>query len=146
MNLSELWACYREGRCGISACLIMGAVSTAVGLLLSFTVLRPLVRAFSRKDIDKVLQARLRRTGFSLAVASVALGAYIACHAHWPPELRHRKLAFEVSELLLIIFAGYVFLEIVLSFFGDFLPRVRSQAPLAPIIKDLVRALALVGV
>ena len=34
----------------------------------------------------------------------------------------------------------------MLSFFGDFLPRVRGQSPLAPIIKDLIRALALVCV
>ena len=109
-------------------------------------MLRPLVRAFSRKDIEKVLHARMRRTGFALTVASVALGAYIACHAHWPPELRERRLLYELSELFLIVFSGYVLLEIVLSFFGDFLPRVRGQAPLAPIIKDLLRALALMAV
>src|SRR5438477_1410014 len=117
MNLTELWASYREGRCGISLSLFLGAVSTALGLLLSLFVLKPLVRAFSRKDIEKVFQARMRRTGFSLMVASVALGAYIACHAHWPSEVRDRKILFEVSELLLIVFSGYVFLEIVLSFF-----------------------------
>jgi len=146
MNLSELWASYQSGSCGLSTSLILASVSTVVGLLLSFFVLKPLVRAFSRKDIEKVYQARLRRTGFSLTVASIALGAYIACHAHWPPEVRNRKIAYEVSELLLIFFGGYVLLEIILSFFGDFLPRVRGQAPLAPIIKDLVRALLLICV
>jgi small-conductance mechanosensitive channel/CRP-like cAMP-binding protein len=146
MNLSELWASYQEGRCGVSLSLFLGVASTLLGLLTSFFVLRPLVRLFSRKDIDKVLQARMRRTGFSSVVASVALGAYLACHAHWPAELRQHRLLFELSELLLVVFAGYVFLEIVLSFFGDFLPRVRGQAPLAPIIKDLLRALALMGV
>jgi small-conductance mechanosensitive channel/CRP-like cAMP-binding protein len=146
MNLTELWAAYRDGQCGVSLSLFLGAASTLLGLLASLFVLKPLVRTFSRKDIEKVFQARMRRTGFSLTVASVALGVYIACHAHWPPELRERRLLYELSELFLIVFAGYVLLEIVLSFFGDFLPRVRGQAPLAPIIKDLLRALALVAV
>jgi small-conductance mechanosensitive channel/CRP-like cAMP-binding protein len=146
MNLSELWASYRDGRCSVSLSLFLGAASTLAGLLVSFFVLKPLVRMFSRKDIEKVYQARLRRAGFSLTVASVALGAYIVCHAHWPPEVRDRKMLYELSELVLIVFSGYVFLEIVLSFFGDFLPRVRGQAPLAPIIKDLLRALALMAV
>jgi len=146
MNPSQLWASYQNGTCSISGSLLLGALSSVLALMASVFVLKPLVRAFSRKDIPKVLQARLRRTGFSLVVASVALGAYIACHAYWTPEVRARKLFFEVSELLLIFFSGYVFLEILLSFFGDFLPRVRDQAPLAPIIKDLVRALALICV
>ena len=146
MNPSELWAAYREGSCSVPSSLLLGGLSTVVALVVSFFALRPLVRAFSRKDIPKVLQARLRRTGFALTVASLALGAYIACHALWPPDVRAKKLAFEISELLLILFAGYVFLEILLSFFGDFLPAVRAQAPLAPIIKDLMRAVALMGV
>src|SRR5213595_1510979 len=121
MKFTELWASYRDGRCGISLSLFLGAASTAIGLMVSLFVLKPLVRTFSRKDIEKVFQARMRRTGFSLTVASVALGAYIACHAHWAPELRDRRLLFELSELVLIVFSGYVLLEIVLSFFGDFL-------------------------
>lgn len=146
MNLSEFWAGYRDGHLGIFASFALGTITAAAALLVSFTVLKPLVRAFSRKDIPKVLHSRLRRTGFSLAVASLSLGVYVLCHALWVPEVRARKLTFEVSELMLIVFAGYVLLEIVLSFFGDFLPRMRDQAPLAPIIKDLIRALALVGV
>src|SRR5262249_53300905 len=114
MNLSELWASYREGRCSVPLSLFLGALSTAAGLLVSFLVLKPLVRTFSRKDIEKVYQARLRRTGFSLTVASIALGAYIVCHAQWPPEVRDKKLLYEVSEVLLIVFSSYVFLEIVL--------------------------------
>src|SRR4029453_11739821 len=124
----------------------MGAVSAAASLLLSFFVLKPLVGAFSRKDIEKVYHSRLRRTGFALTVASVSLGAYVVFHAIWPPQGRRTRLAFELSEVLLIVFAGYVLLEILLSFFGDFLPRVRGQVPLAPIIKDLVRALTLMAV
>jgi len=146
MNFSQFWECYRSGGFSVLGSLLLGMISIVAGLIVSFTALKPLVRAFSRKDIEKVLQARLRRTGFALVVASVALGAYIACHAHWPPDVRVKKLAFEVSEVLLIIFAGYVLLEILLSFFGDFLPKMRGQSPLAPIIKDLLRALALMAV
>jgi small-conductance mechanosensitive channel/CRP-like cAMP-binding protein len=146
MSLSELWASYRDGSCSVPTALLLGAVTTVAALAASFFILKPLVRGFSRKDIAKVLQARLRRTGFSLVVASLALGVYIMCHALWPPDVRVHKVVYEISELLLIVFSCYVLLEIVLSFFGDFLPSVRDQAPLAPIIKDLMRALALVGV
>jgi len=144
MSFSELWASFRDGRCGVGLSLGLGAAGTFASLLVSFFVLKPLVRAFSRKDIEKVFHARLRRTGFALTVASFSLGAYLFSHAFWPPEIRARKVAFEVSELLLIVFSAYALLEIVLSFFGDFLPRMRGQTPLAPIIKDLVRALALI--
>ncbi|MBI3854085.1 MAG: mechanosensitive ion channel family protein [Planctomycetes bacterium] len=146
MNLTELWNSYRDGRCGVGGALLLGAVSSVAALAVSFFILKPLVRGFSRQDIPKVLQSRLRRTGFALTVASLSLGAYLFCHAIWPPEVRVKKLAFEISELLLIFFSAYVFLEILLSFFGDFLPRVRNQTPLAPIIKDLVRALALIAI
>lgn len=146
MSFSDLWTAFREGRCGVGLSLALGAVGALASLLVSFFILKPLVRTFSRKDIEKVFHARLRRTGFALTVASLAFGSYAFCHAFWPPEVRARRLAFELSELLLLFFTAYVVLEIVLSFFGDFLPRVRSQAPLAPIIKDLVRGLALIGV
>jgi small-conductance mechanosensitive channel/CRP-like cAMP-binding protein len=146
MNLSELWEAYRDGRCGGAFAALLGVTTAVFALLAGIFVLKPLVRGLSRKDIEKVLQARMRRTGFAMTIASVALGVYIAFHAIWPADVRAKKLVFEVSELLLIVFSGYVFLEIVLSFFGDFLPQVRGQTPLAPIIKDLVRALALIGV
>lgn len=146
MNLTDLFTAYREGQLSFWSALLLGASTGVVSLLLSFFALRPLIRGFSRKDVPKVLQTRLRRTGFAMGVASLSLAVYILCHAVWPPEVRERKLWFELSELCLIIFTGYVALEILLSFFGDFLPRVRDQAPTAPIIKDLLRALALVSV
>lgn len=146
MNFGELWSSYREGTCSGALSLLLGAAAGVGLFLLGLFILKPLVAAFSRKDIPKVLHARMRRTGFAIGVSSLALAVYVACHAFWSPEVRAKKLLFEVSEVLLIFFAGYVVLEILLSFFGDFLPRVRDQAPLAPIIKDLVRALALVGV
>jgi small-conductance mechanosensitive channel/CRP-like cAMP-binding protein len=146
MSFTELWGSFRDGRCGIGLSLLLGASGAVASLLLSFFVLKPMVRAFSRKDIEKVYQSRLRRTGFALMIASVALGVYVFCHAIWPPQIRGARMAFEASELLLILFTGYVLLEILLSFFGDFLPRVRGQAPLAPIIKDLVRAILLMTV
>lgn len=146
MNFGELWASFRDGRCSISTALILGAASAVVAWLLGQFVLKPLVRAFSRKDIPKVLESRMRRTGFALVVASLSLGAYVLFHSIWPPDVRGAKLPFELAAVFLLFFAGYVLLEILLSFFGDFLPRIRSQAPLAPIIKDLVRALVLMAV
>jgi small-conductance mechanosensitive channel len=126
--------------------LLLGLGAGVVVRLLALLLLSPLIRTFSRKDIPKIYHSRMRRSGFAMSMASLALGVYIACHAYWAPDLRIHKLAFETSELLLFIFAGYVLLEVFLTFFGDWLPRVRNQAPMAPIIKDLVRALALVGV
>ena len=52
MSFSEIWASYREGRCGLGLSLLLGAAGTVASLLVSFFVLRPLVRAFSRKDVE----------------------------------------------------------------------------------------------
>src|SRR6185295_19498478 len=131
MNLSELWEAYRDGRCGGAFATLLGVTTAVLALLAGIFVLKPLVRSLSRKDIEKVFQARMRRTGFATTIASLALGVYVAFHAIWPAELRDKKLIFELAELLLIVFSGYVFLEILLSFFGDFMPRVRGQTPLA---------------
>ena len=144
--MNDLWQSYQEGRCASwTAILLALAVSIAVRIVGRLLV-RPLIVALTRKDIPKILQSRVRRTGFAMTMASLSLGVFIFTHAFWPPDLRRHKIVFEASELLLIIFTGYVVLEIILGLFGDWLPRVRNQTPMAPIIKDLVRALALVGV
>ena len=144
--MNDLWSSVRDGTTSLPMALLLGAGAGVVVRLLAFLVLRPLIRIFARKDITKNFQSRMRRTGFAMSVASLALAVYVACHAYWAPDIRGHKIAFETSELILILFAGYLLLELGLSFFGDWLPQVRSQAPMAPIIKDLVRALALVGV
>jgi small-conductance mechanosensitive channel len=144
--MNDLWSSYRDGTCSLPMALLLGAGAGVVVRLLAFLLLRPLIQTFARKDIPKIYQSRMRRTAFAMTVASLALAVYVACHAFWAPDLRGHKIAYETSELILILFAGYVFLEVFLSFFGDWLPQVRNQAPMAPIIKDLVRALALVGV
>jgi len=144
--MNELWASYRDGNVSLPTSLLLGVLAGIVVRLAAFLLLRPLVQLLANKDTPKLFQSRLRRTGFAMSIGSLALGVYVLCHAYWPPDVRVRKLPFEFSELLLVVFSGYVLLEILLSFFGDWLPRVRSQTPMAPIIKDLVRALALVGV
>jgi small-conductance mechanosensitive channel len=144
--MNDLWQPYQEGRCDLWTAIPLGLAASAVARLAGFLILRPLVQSLTSKDIPKILQSRVRRTNFAMSVASLSLGVYVFCHAIWPPDVRPRKIAYEASELLLIFFAGYVLLEVVLGLFGDWLPRLRSQTPMAPIIKDLVRALALVGV
>ena len=144
--MNELWSSYQDGRCSLSWSLLLGLLASVVFRALAQALLHPLIKIFVRRDNPKIYQDRVRRSGFAMTVASLAFGVYAACHAYWPPAVRERKLLFEGSELLLFVFGGYVLLEILLSFFGDWLPKVRSQAPMAPIIKDLVRALALVGV
>jgi small-conductance mechanosensitive channel len=144
--MNDLWQSYQEGRLGPWSALLLGVVAAGVARLAGRLLLRPLLEALTRKDIPKILQSRVRRTNFAMTVASLSLGVHLFSHAIWSPELRRHKFVYEASELLLIFFTGYVVLEIVLSLFGDWLPRVRSQTPMAPIIKDLVRALALAGV
>ncbi|HVR82726.1 MAG TPA: hypothetical protein VMU54_00355, partial [Planctomycetota bacterium] len=144
--MSELWSSYRGGLCSLPTSLLLGVVAALFIRVAALVVLRPLIHALSSKEIPKIFQSRLRRAGFAMSLASLALGIYIACHAYWPPDVRIHKFPYEFSELLLIVSAGYIVLEILLSFFGDWLPRMRSQTPMAPIIKDLVRAFALVGV
>src|SRR5206468_2754356 len=106
-------------------------------LIASFLIVRPMVRALVSREIEKIRQTRLRRMSFALVMASIFLGAFILFHALTPPESRGRRLSFQVSELVLFLFAGYVAIELVLGFIGEFLPRLRGTAPLAPIIKDL---------
>lgn len=144
--MNDLWQSYQEGRCGAWAALLLGLLVSGVARIAGRVFLRPIVEALTRKDIAKIFQSRIRRTGFAMTLASLALGGYVFSHAFWPPELRGRKLPNVVSELVLIVSGGYVILEVILGFFGDWLPRVRNQAAMAPIIKDLVRALALVAV
>ncbi len=144
--MNDLWLSYQEGRCGTWTAILLGVVAAVIVRVAGHLVLRPLIVALTRKDIPKILQSRVRRTGFAMTVAGLSLGVYVFCHAIWPDEIRRHKIVFDTSELLLIFFAGYVVLEILLSLFGDWLPRIRSQTPMAPIIKDLVRALALAGV
>ena len=43
--------------------------------------------------------------------------------------MRKTRQTSEFIEKMGPFFVGYVLLEIVLSFFGDFLPRVRDQQP-----------------
>jgi small-conductance mechanosensitive channel len=144
--MNDLWTAYQAGTLNPWTALLWAAAVSTLVRIAGRLFLRPLITGLTRKDIPKILQSRIRRTNFAMTVASLALGGYVFCHAFWPPEIRVRKLTYEISELLLIIFTGYILLEIVLGFFGDWLPRVRNQTPMAPIIKDLVRALALVGV
>jgi len=144
--MNELWKSYQEGRCGPWTAILLGTAVAVVARLAGRLLLRPLIVALTRKDIPKILQSRVRRTSFAMTVASFSLGGYVFAHAIWPDEVRRLKFLYEASELLLILFTGYVFLEVLLGVFGDWLPRVRNQTPMAPIIKDLVRALALVAV
>src|SRR5579862_9447683 len=130
--MNDLWSSYRDGRCSLPISLLLGAGAAILARIAALLLLRPVVQALSNKDVPKIFQSRQRRTGFAMSIASLALGIYIVCHAYWPPDVRTRKLPYELSELLLVVFAGYVLLEILISFFGDWLPRVRGQTPMAP--------------
>ena len=146
MDLSALWQGYREGSASFGVALVLALAAMIAALLVSFMLLRPVVRLIVRREIEKIRQTRLRRMTFALVVASIFLGAFILFHALTAPELRGRRLSYQVSELVLFLFSGYVAIELVLGFVGDFLPRMRGTAPLAPIIKDLLRVLILAGI
>jgi len=146
MDLTALWQATRAGTSSFGVALALALAAAGAALAVSFALLRPLARLFSRKDTEKVRQSRDRRITFGLVVASVALGVFLLLQAITPVEARGRRMAYGVTELVLILFAGYVTLEVLLGFFGDYLPRLRGRAPLAPIIKDLLRSLLLLGV
>ncbi|HXX94560.1 MAG TPA: mechanosensitive ion channel family protein [Planctomycetota bacterium] len=146
MDLTALGQSYREGTASWGVALLFGGVAAAAALVLSYGAVRPLVRAFVGHEIEKVRQTRLRRMSYALVLASIFLGAFVLLRALTPPELRARRLAFQLSELGLFLFAGYAVIELGLGFVGEFLPRVRGTSPIAPIIRDLVRVLILAGI
>ncbi len=146
MDLTALWQSTRNGTSSFGVAIVLALAASVAAFAVSVALLRPLIRAFSRKDNEKVAQSRARRTTFAFVVASVALGVFVLLHAITPPESRGKRVAYGVSELVFILFAGYVTLEILLGFFGDYAPRLRGHAPIAPIIKDLLRTLLLLGV
>jgi len=146
MDLTALWQNYQTGTASLGMAAFLGIAAAALGLLLTFTLLRTLVGGLIKREIEKIRHTRLRRMTLAAVIASVALGLFIFFHAISSPEARTRRLSFQVSELVLFVFAGYVAIELVLTFFGEFIPRLRGTTPLAPIIKDLVRVLILAGI
>ena len=146
MDLSAVWRGFRDGTASYSVALFLAAAAAAAAAILGFTIIRPLIRAFSKHLPDKVRDSRYRRITTGVVLGSATLGAFVILHSiYWPDERSHR-LAYQVSELLLFVFTGYVVLEVLLGFFADFVPRSRGRAPVAPILKDLLRAVLLIGV
>jgi small-conductance mechanosensitive channel/CRP-like cAMP-binding protein len=146
MDLTSLWREFHSGTASFGMASFLGIVATALGLLLTVTVLRAVMGGLLRREMDKSRHTRLRRMMLSATVASVALGTFIVLRAVSTPEARLHRISYQVSELILFVFAGYVAIELVLTFFGEFIPRLRGTAPVAPIIKDLVRVLILAGI
>lgn len=146
MDLSALWQGYRDGTSSLGVALVLASLALAAAFTAGLSAVRPLIRLFSSRETEKIQHSRYRRITFGIVVASLTLGVFVFLHALTPPEARGRKMAFQVSQLLLFLFAGYVSLEVLLGFFGDYVPRLRGGAPMAPIIKDLLRAVILAGV
>ncbi len=145
MDLTALWERFREGACGAGTGLLLGAAALAVTLALAGFVLRPLVRWVSNRDAPKIRDARVRRVRTALLLASFSFAAFVLFHAVLPRETRQGKLAYALSELAVILFAGYAFFEILLALVFDFLPQARGRPPASPLFKDILRGFVLLG-
>ena len=144
MNLSEWLQGFREGNLSFWTAFPPALGVAVAGIVVAYALLRPLVRTLSRKDTEKIALARVSRLTFAFVVTSLALGAFLLFHSIIGKDARPAHVAFEVSQLVLILFAAYSILEILLLLFADFLPQVRGRMPVAGIFKDFTRAILLI--
>jgi small-conductance mechanosensitive channel/CRP-like cAMP-binding protein len=145
MDLTSVWRGYLDGTSAFRVAFPLALTLSGVSLLLTLFLIRPLVRFLSAREDPKIGQARLRRLTFVLVVSSLSFGIFVYFHATVPPPDREGRLAYDLSELVLFLFAGYALFELLLEFLADFLPLARGRAPVAPIFKDLIRTVFLVG-
>lgn len=145
MSLDSFYGDLLYGRAtpAIGALAALGALVAA--FLFSSFVLRPFVRVLSSHEPEKVADARRRRIRFAANSSSFALAAFTFFFSTLTPELRFQRLPFQASLLLLIVFSGFLAIELLLAFFADFLPQRRNQPPRSQFFKDLVRTLFLIG-
>jgi small-conductance mechanosensitive channel len=139
------WLRFLAGTLGTGWALLAGLAVLAVSLFLVVLVLRPLVAALSRRDVEKVRVSRVRRLSGALVLAAVAFSVFVFMTAFFPAGIRRQKLGFALSELALIVLSGYCAFEILLTFVMDFLPQARGKPPGSPLFKDILRTFVFVG-
>jgi small-conductance mechanosensitive channel len=145
MNPYDLWPSLREGTMGPGPAFLLAAVSAALAWLLTGVALRPLFRSFVAHDSEKIRERRYRRLKTAYLLAALSLGAYVFFHATVAQADRPLRMRHQLSEFAVILLGGYAVFEVVLLFFASYIPRARGRQPLVPIMQDLVRTLAIVG-
>lgn len=144
--MQALWHQFIAGTCGKGTGLLLGLAAFVLALATIPALFRPLVELVSRLDAERSRKSRVRRISFSLIITSVSFAVFVYLHAILPAGTRHSNLAFEIAELFLILFGCYGILEVLLTFFADFVPRSRGAMPVSPIYKDLFRTIVYFGV
>lgn len=142
--MGPFWDRIGRGTAGPAEAVFLGLGALVLGLFLTYALLRRLARLASKHENPKIARPRVFRLTFCFVVASIALGSFLFFHATLAPDVRSKTLAYEVSQVFLILFAAYPLFELVLGFLADFLPQSRGRSPLAAIFKDLIRALVLI--
>lgn len=146
MRLEAFYGDLVNGRATPALAASAALVALVAAFLVSAFVIRPLLRALSSHDPEKVADARRKRVRFAANGTSFALAAFVFFLATFPPAIRYQRLPFSVSVLLLIVFTGFLAIELFLALFADFLPQRRKQPPRSQFFKDLVRTLFLIGI
>lgn len=146
MDVSAIWRNFQDGTSSYRAAFFLAAFLAASAFAVGVIIVRPLIRTFSKNEPEKVRQSRYRRITAGVVLTALSLGFYVFLHSIYWPDERGRKMGYQVNELLLFVFTGYVTLEVLLGFFVDYIPRLRGHAPLAPILKDLLRAVVLLAI
>lgn len=146
MPLEAFYGDLVNGRATPALAASAALAALVAAFLVSAFVIRPLLRALSSHDPEKVADARRKRVRFAANGTSFALAAFVFFLATFPPAIRYQRLPFSVSVLLLIVFTGFLAIELFLALFADFLPQRRKQPPRSQFFKDLVRTLFLIGI
>ncbi len=137
--MKELWRQFDSGTLGTGLSLLAAVGAFAAAAVFALLLVRPLAEAVSRFATEKGRVSRVRRIRFALLVASLAFGFYVFFFAVMPAGTRQGRLAFQLTQLVLILFTFYALFEILLAFFTEFFPQLRGNPPTTPLGRDLVR-------
>ncbi|KAF0241547.1 MAG: hypothetical protein FD180_4374, partial [Planctomycetota bacterium] len=145
MTLESLYRDLSDGHASLTVAALAALAAFIAAFLASSFIVRPLLRLLSAHDPEKVADARRRRVRFAANGSGFALAAFIFFNATTNPDARFHRLPYQVSLLLLIVLSGFLVMELVLTFFADFLPQRRHSAPRSQFFKDVVRTLLVIG-
>ncbi len=144
MDLPALWRSLRGGESGPGFALILAAGAFLLGLLLQ-AALRPVFRALTAHDNEKIRDRRYHRLKTTYLFAAIAFAVFIYVHATVPAAARRERLGYQLPELVFVVLCGYAVFELLLLFLMGYVPKTRGRAPVVPIAQDLIRTLALLG-
>ncbi|MEK7467521.1 MAG: mechanosensitive ion channel family protein [Planctomycetota bacterium] len=145
MTLDSLYCELSDGHASATVASLAALGAFVLSFLISSFLIRPILRVLSAHEPEKVADARRRRVRFAANGSGFALASFVFFNATTNPDARFHRLPYQVSLLLLIVLTGFLLMELALTFFADFLPQRRHQAPRSQFFKDVVRTLFLIG-